>query len=539
MFPTLNYTFKQMRIMRSIKILSLVIAATLVCQSCDDDFLVTVPDDRLSTELFWKTDNDAIYGANAVYRHLTEGAGIFTSWDAMTDIGMTHTPNLAIALLAQGQIDPLSTRVAGEWSNAYSGIRAANSFFANVDRVETKDPALIPRLKGEVKVIRAYLYTRLAALFGDVPLVTTEISLDESKNLERTPVSEVWDFISSELSEAADALPLTQKDVGRITKGAALALKARAMLWAGRYQEAADAASAVMGLNVYSLYPSYKDLFSYATENNQEVILDVQFIENIYANNMYRVLAPVSQNGSPQYFPTKNLVDSYEMTNGLAINEPGSGYDPNNPYTNRDPRLGYSLYTPGDILPDGSTLNPVPGGGTSDEVGSSFVVSETGFYLKKYVNAEDKSDPLNCGINIILIRYAEVLLTYAEAKIELNQVDASVYDAINQVRQRPDVSMPAITTGKSQDEMRQIVRQERLSELAFESQRFFDIRRWQIAGEVMAGRAYGITYEDGSGDLQTVTVPGWNWTWNDRNYLWPIPQTERELNSNLTQNPGY
>lgn len=525
--------------MRSIKILLFSIATIILCQNCKKNFLVTVPDDRLSSQLFWKTDNDAIYAANAVYRHLTEGAGIFISWDAMTDIGMTHTPNLAIALLAQGQIDPLSSRVEAEWSNAYSGIRSANSFFANVDKVQTDDPTLIPRLKGEVRVIRAYLYTRLASLFGDVPLITTEISVDESKKLTRTPVSQVWDFISEELTKAAGELPLAQNDPGRITKGAALALESRAMLYAGRYQEAADAAKQVMDLNVYALYPSYKNLFTYAAEDNQEVILDVQFIKNNYSNNIYRILAPVSQNGSPQYFPTNNLVDAYDMANGLSIQDPGSGYDTINPYDNRDPRMHYSVFVPGDTLPNGKVLNDYPGSGTSDEVGTSFIVSETGFYVRKYVNDEDLPDPTNCGINIILLRYAEVLLNYAEAKIELNKIDATVYDAVNQVRQRPDVNMPVITAGKAQDEMRQIVRHERLTELAFESQRFFDIRRWKIAGTVMQGRAYGITYADNNGHLQTVAVPGWNWSWNDRNYLWPIPQNEIELNPNLEQNPGY
>jgi hypothetical protein len=528
-----------MKIMRSIKILMFSIAITILFQNCKKNFLVTVPDDRLSTEIFWKTDKDATYAANAVYRHLTEGAGVFISWDAMTDIGITHTPNLTIAQLAEGQIDPLNSRIEDEWSNAYAGIRSANSFFANVDKVETQDSTLIRRLKGEVRVIRAYLYIRLASLFGDVPLVTTEITVDESKKLTRTPVSQVWDFISQELTTAADELPVTQKDIGRITKGAALALKSRAMLYAGRYQDAADAAKQVMDLKVYALYPSYKNLFTYGAENNQEVILDVQFIKNNYSNNIYRILAPVSQNGSPQYFPTKNLVDSYEMANGLSIDDPSSGYDPFKPYENRDPRLRYSVFVPGDTLPNGKKLNDYPGSGTSDEVGTSFIVSETGFYVKKYVNAEDLSDPTNCGINIILLRYAEVLLNYAEAKIELNQIDASVYDAINQVRQRPDVNMPAITTGKTQDEMRQIVRHERLTELAFESQRFFDIRRWKIAAGLMQGRAYGITYVDSNGDLQTVAVPGWNWSWKDRNYLWPIPQNEIELNPNLEQNPGW
>jgi hypothetical protein len=137
------------------------------------------------------------------------------------------------------------------------------------------------------------------------------------------------------------------------------------------------------------------------------------------------------------------------------------------------------------------------------------------------------------------MRYAEILLTYAEAKIELNQIDGSVYDAINAVRQRPDVNMPVITDGKTQDELRQIVRHERTVEFAFEGRRFFDIHRWKIADQVMPGKVYGMTYVDDSGTLQTVEVPGWTQVWLDKDYLWPIPQKEIELNSNLTQNPGW
>lgn len=529
--------------MRYIRNALLLIIAALVFQNCNKDLLVTVPNDRISSAVFWKTDNDATLAANAVYRYLTEGAGTFLSWDGMTDIAMTHTTNTAVALLAQGQIDPLSSRVLGEWSHAYAGIRAANSFLAHVDQVKTTDPALITRLKAEVRVIRAYLYIRLASLYGDVPLVTKDISLTESENLKRTPVAQVWDFIDTELNAAAKDLPLSyppnKQETGRITKGAALALDARAMLYAGRYQKAANAAKAVMDLNQYSLYPSYKNLFSYAAEDNQEVILDVQYIKDTFSNNIFSDVAPVSQHGHPQYFPTKTIVDAYDMQNGLPITDSNSGYDPNNPYANRDPRLSYSVLVPGDTLPDGSIFNSYPNSSTGDAVGSTFIVSETGFNEKKYMNKEDLTDPGNCGINIILIRYAEVLLTYAEAKIELNQIDQSVYNAINEVRQRPDVNMPPITTGKTQAQMRQIVRHEREVELAFEGQRFFDIRRWKIAENIMNGDAQGITYPDSNNNLQTVTVPGWTWAWNNRDYLWPIPQTEIELNHNLTQNQGY
>ena len=504
-----------------------------------EDILDTVPNDRISTEIFWKTEQDAILGANAVYTHMVENASHYVSWDGMTDIGYTHSPQSSESFILQGQFDALNGRVSNDWSNAYAGIRVANSFLANVDRVQTTNSALIDRLKGEVRTLRAYFYMRLAFLYGDVPLIATELSLEESKGLTRDPVSGVWDFVSAELTAAAGLLPLSQTDVGRITKGAALGLKARAMLYAGRYQEAADAASEVMGLGVYSLYPSYENLFSYAAENNAEVILDIQYVQDAYANNIFSILAQSSMNSRSVYVPTKNLVDAYQMNNGMDINEPGSGFDPYDPYSNRDPRLEYSIFVIGDILPNGKVFNPLPNSTTGDAMGSTFIVSPTGFNVKKYVNAEDLENPGNSGINLILMRYAEILLIYAEAKIELNEIDASVYDAINQVRQRPDVNMPIVTTGKSQEEMRQIVRHERLVELAFEGQRFFDIRRWRIAGDVMPGRVYGMTYEDENGDLQTEEVIGWENFFSDRNYLWPIPQSERELNPNLSQNPDW
>jgi hypothetical protein len=525
--------------MNYFKNIAALLASALLFQSCQKDLLKTIPNDRISTEIFWKTDQDATLAANAVYVYLTENANHYFSWDGMSDIGYTHSPQSSESFILQGQFDALNGRVSHDWDTAYAGIHAANSFLANVDKVDTKNPALIERLKGEVRALRAYFYIRMAFLYGDVPLVTSEITLDESKKLTRTPVSQVWDFISTELTQAADALPNTQTDKGRITKGAALALKARAMLFAGRYQEAADAAQAVMDLSIYHLYPSYQKLFSYDAENNPEVILDIQFIKDTYSNNAFAILAPKSQNGNSIYVPTRNLVDAYEMSNGDAIGDAGSGFDPYNPYQNRDPRLLYSIFVPGDSLPNGSIFNPKPDSKTGDAVYSTFVVSPTGYNLKKYVNKEDLSTPGNCGINLILVRYAEVLLTYAEAKTELNQVDASVYDAINEIRQRPDVNMPAIASGKTQDEMRSIIRHERMVELAFEGLRYFDILRWKIAETVMPGKVYGMTYVDDDGNLQTVEVTGWTNLFNSRNYQWPIPQNELDLNSQLTQNPGW
>jgi starch-binding outer membrane protein, SusD/RagB family len=524
------------------KYLKYTIAFTMVtCLTigCKKDLLVTIPNDRISTDIFWKTDNDALLAANAVYTFMSENAQHFIGTDGMSDIVYANPTGPAEALVARGGFNALNSRISDDWSKNYAGIRAANSFLGNVDRIQTTNAALITRLKGEVRTLRAYFYLRLAALYGDVPLVKTEITLEEGQQLSRNPVSEVFDFISSELTAAAIELPLTQADKGRIRRGAALGLKARAMLYAGRYQEAADAAKAVMDLKLYTLYPSYKNLFSYAAENNAEIILDIQFIKDTYSNNLFQLLAPRSLNANSVWVPTRSIVDAYQMANGKDIFDATSGYDPTKPYLNRDPRLRYSIFVPGDSLPNDKIFNPLPNSTTGDAVGSSFVVSATGFNIKKYVNKEDLTTVANNGINIILMRYAEILLIYAEAKIELNQIDNTVYDAINLIRKRPDVNMPAIAVGSTQADLRKIVRQERMVELAFEAHRFFDIRRWKIAETVMPGKVLGLTYAGTNGVLTTVEVPGFARTWETRYYLWPIPQKEIELNSKLIQNNGW
>ncbi len=505
---------------------------------CDRGLLDTVPNDRLAVELFWKTEQDATMAANAIYTYL-EGPGIF-SWDGMTDIGHTNQSFQTEALIEKGQTDALNTKVLTEWTNAYKGIRAANSFFKNIDKVEKADPARIGQLKGEVRFLRAYLYLKLASLYGDVPLITDELTLDESRQVKREPVEAVWNFVASELTAAAGLLGSTPQQKGRITKGAALGFKARALLYAGRYAEAAATAQEVIDLNAYSLYPAYGKLFTYEAENNQEVILDKQFIKDNYNNNIFATMAPYSQQASTNTFvPTKALVDAYTMANGKDITDPTSGFDPKNPYQDRDPRLRYSVFVTGERLPDGKTYNPTPGSGTADAVGFSYITSTTGFTLKKYINAQDLAQPANCGINIMLMRYAEILLIYAEAKIELSQLDKSVLDAINLVRQRPDVNMPPVKELGSQEAMRQLVRKERLIELAFEGLRYIDLRRWRVAEQVLPGKVYGMTYVD-NGVLKTVEAPAFERSFNkNRDYLWPSQQKERDLNPSLTQNPNW
>jgi hypothetical protein len=510
----------------------------LFSAGCNKDLLNTIPNDRITSEGFWKQEKDAIIAANALYTFL-EGR-IRLQRDVFTDVAHTNTQYGDYKAMEVGSYNALSPIIETEWTNDYKGIRGANYFLENVDNVQAIDPGLISRLKGEVRTIRASLYINLVFLFGKVPLITSSISIEEGREVVQVSSETIWDFIYTELNAAAADLPEEATEPGRITKGAALALNARAMLYAKRYDKAAELSKAVMEMGVYSLYPRFENLFSYQAENNSEVILNKEYIKNVYPNGVLELFAPYSilSNGVTMV-PLKKIADAYQMTNGMNIEESGSGFDPYNPYKNRDPRLRYSIYVPGDLLPNGVLFDSRPNSGAADAVGSNYQVSVTGFIVRKYINVEDLSELGNSGINLILLRYAEVLLTYAEAKIELDQIDNSVYSAINLIRQRPDVGMPPIQAPKNKEELREIVRHERMIELAFEGQRFFDIRRWGIAAEVLNVPIAGITYVNNNGNLETVTQPGVIRNFQSRDYLWPIPQKEIDLNKNLEQNPGW
>ncbi len=358
----------------------------------------------------------------------------------------------------------------------------------------------------------------------------------------RTPHEDVINFVIEELKDIDNHLPESypSADVGRVTKGAARAMLMRAYMRENRYAEAKAAAKSVMDIGRYDMYPSYEKLFRYEGENCIEVIFDKQFVATNYNHSFTKLLVPRSCFGDGHIVPLQGLVNAYQMLNGKFIDEEGSGFDPYNPYENRDLRLKATVLTPGAVMQNGEIFNPLPdqtptGTDAIDNGNSS--VSRTGFNFTKYVNPEDLNESNNnCHNNIILIRYAEVLLSYAEAKVETNDIDQSVYDAINKIRER--AGLPLITTGKSQQELIDIIRQERKVEFLLEGIRYFDIRRWKIAEEVMPGQTYGMTYPDANGQL--VTVRAENRRFNPaRDYLWPVPFRERNVNKNLTQNPNY
>jgi hypothetical protein len=403
------------------------------------------------------------------------------------------------------------------------------------------DEALKTSMKAEARFLRAYKYFIMSQLYGDVPLITSNISTEEANKVNRNSKDEVTKFVLDELGAIAADLPdsYSGTDVGRITKGAAWALKSRAELFNQKYDDCIVSCNNIIGK--YSLFPSYTDLFRIQNEHNSEIILDVEYIANDVPLGNLGVMVTESSGGWWSVDPTQKLVDAYEMSNGKTITDPSSGYNPDDPYKNRDPRLQATIIAPGSLY-EGKYFDPL----NPSSIDYYAVYSYTGYAPRKYTsNLSDIPDMWNCGLNIPVIRYAEVLLTYAEAKIELNQIDNSVYDAIDAVRQRAGMPVTDKTVYNSQATLRELVRRERRVELAIEGLRWFDVQRWKIGNEVMTGPVYGSrlgTVDPNTGALTLTAdrILSEQRTFDEnKNYLWPIPQHEIDINKNLGQNKNY
>ena len=507
-----------------------ILLCIFVFLGCEDDLNLISPGEASQT-IYWQQERDALLAVNAAYSEL-DGPQMVQELDAVTDIGYRASSGPGTFHdVGAGTIDPVNDAITAQWSRYYRGVRKANDVITNIDRIKLGDPKVLARLKAEARFLRAFYYTQLSSLWGDVPLILEPLEINDHRG--RDTKVEVVDFVISELDLiiSSNALPKSygSTDVGRVTHGAALALKARVALRNGRFGIARDAAQAVMNLGVYELYPNYGKLFQYAGKNSKEVIFDRQYT---VGGNTYNAFAysAATIGGSSVVEPIHNLFKKYEYKGSV---------NPNNPYENIDPRWNFTAYYTGQPIGN-SVYNSWPDSKTTDRVSANEWATDHGYNLKKWIDYDlDKGNPGIGAINMILIRYADVLLMYAEAKIELNELDQSVYNAINNVRGRPSVEMPPITTGKAQAELRKIVRNERAVELAFEGLRLFDMNRWKI-GEEKAGLVQGMYYQ-AQGSL--------NWIiWNngfirkfraDRDYLWPIPQVEMEINDKISQNPNY
>jgi starch-binding outer membrane protein, SusD/RagB family len=549
--------------MKLYKILFLVLLTTLM--SCED-YLVKYPLDAPSSSTFPKSQDELIIAINGAYNALYYLPSSFMQaelyYEGLSDLNFIRGGSAHIESVVMGNSTPATPLYSSAWNRYYSAIQRSNFILDNMERArEIIDASTCDLVEAQAKFLRAWNYMYLTEFYGDVPLVTISLSLEEAQT-PRAPKSQVADLMMQDLDFAAAILPVSypSADKGRATKGAALALKARIALYNSRFSEAAEAAQQVMELG-YKLHDNYGDLFQLAGNLSEETIFQVSYHLDVRKNTNSVIMNARKGSGWSVSVPTQYLVDSYLCTDGESIDK-SPLYDPENPFENRDPRLKQSIIVPQtwfagylfETHPDSITTIYNGVSVNNLEVTNPFATF-TGYLWRKNNDETQFVAPYNgSAMPYKLIRYAEVLLTYAEAKIELNQIDQSALDAINLVRQR--AQMPDVEGGLSQDEMRKIIRNERKVELAGEGWRTFDIRRWKIAEHVLNGNLVGRkikeywsnpgiptineyghpVYADQDQVFKVIQVRKFN---PARDYLWPIPQKEMDINKELVQNPGY
>jgi hypothetical protein len=509
--------------------------------------------------------------------------------DAASDDAVSSSNSLSgVQQIATGQYSAASPNADDVWSKYYTAIRDNTIFIVNIYRVPLIEqlpngkPA-IAAYRSEARFLRAWLYFELVKRYGGVPLLgDTVFTIADNAQVPRRSFSDCINYIVSECNDIKDSLRtaamITGTTYGHITQGAAMALKAEALLFAAsplynggnidpgnpltgytnydvnRWQLAAQAAQDVMNLNVYGLMPSFENVFitqAAPVGANNESIFWVQngTNESVENKNSPVGFASVPGGANGQTSPTQNLVDAFPMSNGLAIDAQGSGYDPASPYSNRDPRLAATVFCNGALWLN-RAVQTYDGG--LDRPGGVVQQTKTGYYMRKFMGAFESvpSNPLgfsNTVHDFLYFRYAEILLDFAEATNEYTGPTAAVYNVLTALRQRAVIDPGAdqlygLPAGLDQADMRTVIQNERRIELAFEERRFWDIRRWKIAAQAYNGAPLqGMDIQQsGTSGLIYNREPVLTAVFHDPGmYFYPIPYSEVVKNPSMQQNPSW
>lgn len=493
----------------------------LSLMSCSD-FLETPPLANPSDATFWTSYDRAEMWVNNAYKDLPGWQDY--SFEPMSD-NSAGPGRGNCNLVANGTFESTTNIVSYKWGYTY--IRHCLELLNKLEIIPNLTAEEKNNLAGQARFIIAMRYFEMITLYRDVPLVTSVLSMDES-DIEKSPKEEVLKYLLEQLNLAIDELPVSwpASDAGRATKGAALALKARVLLYNERWSEAAEAAKGVMDLNAYELHPNYDELFLTAFNNQtKEVILARQYAENLETHTMCFAHGFYTIGGSSLSMPLPDLVNSYECSDGLPITE-SSLFDPQNPWENRDPRFKMNFIVPFETFA-GVTYDPI----NNQHDG---LAAKTYVYFRKYIG-DMYTQQRSMWVNWIIFRYADVLLMYAEAKNEASGPDASIYDALDLVRKR--AGMPVVDRNRynTQDKLREFIRNERRVELAGEGLRYYDILRWRIAEKVLNKEI--VSYEiPGVLPLKIIETRVFN---PNKHYVWPLPQSAIDKAKNLVQHSEW
>lgn len=491
------------------------------------------------------------------------------------------------SVLLNGTLNGQTYEVTDLWDAQYKMISRANTVILNARRALNNglSQAQVDRYVAEARFLRATAYSRLTEKFGDVPYVTDLLTIEEAFAYGRTPLKEVNTHIYEDFDEAIRLLPTSYKEDQRATRWVALGFKARHALYMGDYELAAAAAKEIIENGPYALHKDFSDLFvSVPKSSNRDEAMfviprSIELKMNVIHTQPY---LPRTSGGYVQYTPSWDLLAAFLCTDGLTVDK-SPLFDSHKPFDNRDPRceativkfgsnfLGYGY----DPSPKAKYLYNYSTGKYDIENKDTRMLQQyasfNGLAIRKKVDDSWPMPGFMAENDNIVMRLAEMYLTYAEAKIELNQIDQSVLDAINTVRARAygcskeEVGSYPVVSVTDQAELRSIVRIERRMELAWEGLRYMDLVRWRLASVSLNRKNYGVKYpmstsnsymadwfwafpptidENGLPDFSEMERQGKVNTlsernWDDRQYLWPIPTTDLQINENMTNNPGY
>ncbi|PRD54189.1 RagB/SusD family nutrient uptake outer membrane protein [Sphingobacterium gobiense] len=516
--------------MKGFKILTLATVASFMLfgGSCNKDFLDKNPKNSVSSEVFWTSQKDVETALAGVYYRLQEN---FLGYervylDALTDNafadpGNNTQPNLSV--MTTGGISPgLGGALPNIYSTPYKLISSANYFLDNVDRAPLAEQ-LVNVYKAEARFLRALAYFDLVQSFGGVVVYRNFLTKLEDIRIQKSSEEEVYSFIHEDLDFAIAHLP-TGLYKGHAVKASAQGIKARVYMTQQNWGAARSLLEEIIADNTFSLADSYEDLFTTDGQAKASVNREIMFATQYLAPNSVHRLRPgaggldIELGWFALMQPYKNLVDDYEMKDGKRPEE-STYYDAENPYRNRDPRLYATVKLPSD-----EWVNPVTG--ETGEIYNTY----TGFHTKKWVDLRRlpfvNETARQSDQDYIHLRYADILLMYAEAVNELDGPVEVVYNQLNLVRGRSGVDLPDVDRAKysSQDNLRDYIRHERRIEFALEGHRYNDLKRWKIAHTL----------------LPTLKNPsGVSYVFREHNYRLPFSITELDNNPQLEQNDGY
>lgn len=530
--------------------------------ACKDDFLeFPFTDGNIRDEAeIWGSDRNARGFISNVYfgifnRYNLDGNG--SMFSQASDEAVNSNLSSSINIFNNDTWGSLRTN-DDQYANMYDYLRRANLFLEKSPGSAITPATDIPRLRGEAFFLRAMFHFELMRRYGPIVLATKSYTLSDDLDLPRNSLDEVVAHIVRDCDSAAvrvtpgGLLDQAAGERGRVSQTAALALKARTLLYAAsplnnptsdvtKWQRAADAARAIMILNKHSLLTQalLPSLWNYG--GNQAYNAEVIFASQTDNNNTLELNnAPVSYDGARgRTNPTQELVDAFDVrSTGKPITDATSGYNAANPYNDRDPRL--ALF----VMVNNSSFKSRPVEtfeGGKDNAPTNVNSTKTGYYMRKFM-IESAFWGVGTAINVrrpwVIFRYAEVLLNYAEALNEAQGPVADVYSSVNLIRTR--VEMPALPTGLTKDQMRERIQRERQVELCFEDHRFYDVRRWK-KGEQLFNRAVTGMRITRTGTTFTYTrFPVETRIFNEKMYRFPIPQAElNRAPKNLKQNAGW